>query len=78
LEFEVLGCCIGAHMMGSVEEKIRAGGLIRVRCQPATEDSSDPNMPETFTLAGDCFESLEEDVSNGVKFACLFLSFVYK
>ncbi len=70
MEFEVLGCCIGAHMMGSVEEKIRAGGLIRVRCQPATE--------ETFTLAGDCFESLEEDVSNGVKFACLFLSFVYK
>jgi len=57
-------------MMGSVEEKIRAGGLIRVCCQPATE--------ETFTLAGDCFESLEEDVSNGVKFACLFLSFVYK
>jgi auxin response factor len=28
LEFEVLGCCIGAHKMGSVEEKIRAGGLI--------------------------------------------------
>lgn len=32
MEFEVLGCCIGGvhgpHMMGSVEEKIRAGGLI--------------------------------------------------
>jgi hypothetical protein len=46
-------------MMGSVEEKIRAGGLIRVRCQPA----------------GDCFESLEEDVSNGVKFAYFIFEF---
>jgi hypothetical protein len=75
LEFEVLGCCIGAHMMGSVEEKIRAGGLIRVCCQPATEDSSDTNMRETFNLAGDCFESLEEDVSNGVKFAYFIFEF---
>jgi hypothetical protein len=75
LQFEVLGCCIGARIMGSVEEKIRAGGLIRVRCQPATEDSSDPNMPETFNWAEDCFESLEEDVSNGVKFDCFIFEF---